>query len=344
MKRPSRSAVTSVDVARLAQVSQAAVSRTFTPGASVSDAMRARVEEAARRLGYRPNAHARSLITRRSRIIGLVVAHLRNLFYPLVLERLSTRLQADGYHVLLFVTDTPDADALVDALLQYHVDGIVLAASTLSSALARHCADADIPVVLFNRVPATGSGPSTGSVRSDNAGGAREVATFLARTGHRRIAYLAGSEESSTNLERERGLREGLAEAGLRIWAREVGDYDVERARAATRALCSRADDRPDAIFVASDHMAFAAIDVLRGELGLSVPGDVSVVGFDDVPQAAWDAYRLTTVEQPVDEMVEATVRLLRTQLSAEPAVAAEQVVVPCRLVLRGSARREAAG
>ena len=341
VKRAARPAVTSVDVARLARVSQAAVSRTFTPGASVSEAMREKVLQAAGRLGYTPNAHARSLITRRSRIVGLVVAHLRNLFYPVVLERLSLRLQADGHHLMLFVNDTPDADGLVQQMLQYHVDGIVLAASTLSSALALRCADAGIPVVLFNRVPAAGSGPSTGSVRSDNVGGGRAVATFLARGGHRRIAYLAGSEESSTNLERERGFLDGLREAGLPLWARAVGDYDAERAAVATRALFADAARRPDALFAASDHMAFAAIDVLRHELGMSVPAQVSVVGFDDVPQAAWPGYRLTTVEQPLDAMIDATVSLLRAQLARddESPPRDAQVVLPCRLVVRDSAR-----
>jgi DNA-binding LacI/PurR family transcriptional regulator len=342
MRRAARTAVTSVDVARLARVSQAAVSRTFTPGASVSDTMREKVLQAARRLGYTPNAHARSLITKRSRIVGLVVAHLRNLFYPVVLERLSLRLQADGHHLLLFVNDTPDADALVQQLMQYHVDGIVLAASTLSSALARQCADAGIPVVLFNRVPAAGSSPTTGSVRSDNAGGGRAVARFLARSGHRRIAYLAGSEESSTNLEREQGFVDGLRDAGLTPWARAVGDYDAGRAAIGTRALFADPARRPDALFAASDHMAFTAIDVLRHELGLSVPGDVSVVGFDDVPQAAWPSYRLTTVEQPLDEMIEATVALLRSQLADDGPAADAQVVLPCRLVVRESARGEA--
>jgi len=118
-----KAAVTSFDVARVAQVSQSAVSRTFTPGASVSDATRRRVLEAARKLGYRPNAHARSLITRRSRIIGLVLSYLENLFYPGALQRLAERLQADGYHVLLFVNDTPNADDLVTEILRYHVDG-----------------------------------------------------------------------------------------------------------------------------------------------------------------------------------------------------------------------------
>lgn len=140
---------TSLDVARLAGVSQSAVSRCFTAGASVSEAMRNKVQEAARKLGYQPNAHARSLITGRSRIIGLVLSHIENLFYPAVLEQLAQRLQQDGYHLLIFISDGHNADDLVGEILQYKVDGIVLGATTLSSALAQRCADASIPVVLF---------------------------------------------------------------------------------------------------------------------------------------------------------------------------------------------------
>ena len=347
MKTP----VTSVDVARLAQVSQSAVSRTFTPGASVSEGTRRKVMEAARLLGYRPNAHARSLTTKRSRIIGLVLARLENLFYPVALQQLATRLQRDGYHVLLFVNDRPDSDDVVHEILQYHVDGIVLAATTLSSPLAQRCADAAIPVVLFNRVMAGAASGSVSSVRSDNVAGGRALAHFLADGGHRRIAFIAGEETSSTNLERESGFRDGLAERGLRIWARGVGHYDPERAREAALALFGPsgwADERPDAVFVASDHMAFPVMDALRHELGLRVPDDVSVVGFDDVPQAAWPSYRLTTVEQPLPAMVEAAVGLLQKVLQdgvqdgAQGVVAqgAENIVLPGRLIVRDSARR----
>jgi DNA-binding LacI/PurR family transcriptional regulator len=359
--------VTSVDVARLAQVSQSAVSRTFTPGASVSEGTRRKVMEAARLLGYRPNAHARSLTTKRSRIIGLVLARLENLFYPVALQQLATRLQRDGYHVLLFVNDQPDSDDVVHEILQYHVDGIVLAATTLSSPLAQRCADAAIPVVLFNRVMAGAASGSVSSVRSDNVAGGRALAHFLADGGHRRIAFIAGEETSSTNLERESGFRDGLAERGLRIWARGVGHYDPERAREAALAMFGaagrvdawrdqqpderldelpeelsheRPDDRPDAVFVASDHMAFPVMDALRHRLGLRVPEDVSVVGFDDVPQAAWESYRLTTVEQPLPAMVEATVGLLQKVLQDGAQGEAENIVLPGRLIVRDSARR----
>ena len=328
---------TSQDVARLAGVSQSAVSRCFTAGASVSEAMRDKVQEAARKLGYQPNAHARSLITGRSRIIGLVLSHIENLFYPAVLEQLAQRLQQDGYHLLIFISDGHNADDLVGEILQYKVDGIVLGATTLSSALAQRCADASIPVVLFNRIMAEGSAGSVSSVRSDNVGGGREIARFLVAGGHRRIAYLAGREDSSTNLERERGFREGLAEAGQRIYARAIGNYDVLQARQATRDLFAQAEQRPDAVFVASDQMAIAVLDTLRHELGLAVPQQVSVVGFDNVPQAAWESYALTTFEQPVQPMVEATVELLQSYLRGDDMPNTQNIVIAGQLVLRGS-------
>lgn len=331
--------VTSFDVARLAAVSQSAVSRTFTLGASVSDCTRRKVLEAARKLGYQPNAHARSLITGRSRIVGLVLTQLENLLYPKVLERLAARLRGSGYHVLVFIRQDQDTDDLVGEILQYNVDGIILAATTLSSSLAQRCADASVPVVLFNRVLAAGSAGTVSSVRTDNVGGGREIARFLAAGGHRRIAYVAGREDASTNLERERGFREGLHEVGLHVHSRAVGNFDHTQARQAARDLFSHPIDRPDAVFAASDLMAIAVMDTLRHELGLRVPQDVSVVGFDATAPAAWDSYRLTTYEQPVDELVEAMVEILQSCLRSGRRPDTCRRVLPGRLVVRSSAR-----
>ncbi|MEO6623333.1 MAG: LacI family DNA-binding transcriptional regulator [Burkholderiaceae bacterium] len=330
--------VTSLDVARLAQVSQSAVSRAFTPGASVSDVTRAKVEDAARKLGYRPNAIARSLITRRSRIIGVVMSYLDNQFYPVVLEKISQRLQRDGYHVLLFIADTREADTVLAEILQYQVDGLVLASTSLSSALALRCADAGIPVVLFNRT--IRDSHSTSSVTCDNYAGGKLAAQHLVDTGHQRIAYIAGMEDSSTNLDRERGFRDGLTERGRRCFARAVGDYDFELAKTAAREMFAGDDasQRPDAVLVANDHMAIAVMDTLRIELGLRVPQDVSVVGFDNVRQAAWGSYQLTSVEQDADAMIEATARLLMDQMDG--AVQSRAVVLPVCLVVRNSCRK----
>lgn len=326
--------VTSIDVARLAQVSQSAVSRTYTPGASVSEATRAKVEEAARKLGYRPNAIARTLITRRSRIIGVVMSYLENQFYPVVLEKLSQRLQQDGYHVLLFIGDTSQADRVLSEILQYQVDGLVMASTTMSSALSVRCEEAGIPVVLFNRT--TGGSEHSSSVTTDNVAGGRMVAQYFVKTGHQRIAYIAGLEDTSTNMDRERGFRDGLAEAGSRCFARAVGNYNFEHAKAAARVLFAvPADQRPDAVFVANDHMAMAVMDALRIEMNRRIPDEVSVVGYDDIKQASLGSYQLSTVVQDPDAMIEATVDLLMNQMDGS--CQSRNIVLPTQLVVRGS-------
>jgi DNA-binding LacI/PurR family transcriptional regulator len=336
MAVPPPSRITSAQVAALAGVSQSAVSRVFTPGASVSPRTAEKVRAAAERLGYRPNVLARAMITGRSRMIGLVVAYLENQFYPVALEHLSRALQARGYHVLIFLADNDAAKTaqVVQELLDYQVDGIVTASVAISNDLATLCENAGIPVVLFNR----GQDDARHSeVTSDNLAGGRAVAEFLLAGGHRRIAHIAGWQGSSTGRDRARGFREGLAAAGQEPVAVVDGLYDRATAARAARALMAR-PDRPDAIFVGNDHMAFAVMDALRFELGLRVPGDVSIVAFDDVPMAAWPAYDLTTVCQPVESMVDATVEALLAQI--EGTRAPRKVCVPARLVVRGSARR----
>jgi DNA-binding LacI/PurR family transcriptional regulator len=325
---------TSTDVARLAKVSQSAVSRVFTPGASVSDAKRERVLNAAAVLGYRPNALARAMISGRSRIIAVMVTYLDNQFYPVVLEQLSRSLQENGYQILLFMTDAGRQDEMVQKMLQYQVEGIVMASVTLSSSLAEECAKTGIPVVLFNRKVI--SSP-TSSVTSDNIEGGRQLGRFLAAAEHKRIAFIAGDEDSSTSRDRESGFHRGLAEFGQKVWARAVGGYTFDGAAQATRLLFNTSAV-PDAVFVANDHMAFSVIDVLRNEFGLRIPDDVSIVGYDDVPQASWRGYDLTTVKQPSEPMIEATVNILLDQIG-NGVVEKRDEVVPGRLIVRTSAR-----
>ncbi len=305
--------ITSSQVARLAGVSQSAVSRVFTPGASVSTKTASKVRAAANELGYRPNVLARSLITGKSRIIGLVVSYLNNQFYPEVLEKLSNGLQAKGYHVLVFMAarTAGNIDEVLEEILDYQADGIVLASVAMSSELALRSHAAGVPVVLFNR---TQDNDLLSSITADNVAGGRKVADHLVQAGYQRIAYIAGWEGASTQRDREAGFREGLAAAGVKLFAREEGDFHFEQAKLAARRMFS-VDDQPDAVFVCNDHMAFAVMDVLRDEMQLRVPEDVAVVGYDDVPAAAWGAYKLTTVRQPANRMVEETITTLLTQI-----------------------------
>lgn len=333
-RKPSKASVTSGDVAKLAEVSQSAVSRALTPGASISDKTREKVLKAANQLGYRPNALARAMISGRSRLIALLVAYLDNQFYPIVLEHMSRTLQREGYQVLLFMTDPGKQDEVVQRILQFQVDGIVLASATLSSNLARECANTGIPVLMFNRYVATS--PAS-SVTSDNIEGGRLIGDFLVRGGHERIAFIAGAEDSSTNRDREAGFYQGLAQHGVTLYAHAVGGYSFEGAAQATRSLLAL-KPRPDAIFAANDQMAFSVMDVVRSEYGLRVPQDISIIGYDDVPQAAWKGYDLTTVAQPYLGMVEHTVRILIEQIENK-IVKKRAAVLPAKLVIRGTAR-----
>ncbi len=331
--------VTAQDVALRAGVSQSAVSRVFTEGASVSPKTVEKVRKAATELGYRPNVLARSLITGRSRLIGLVVAYLDNQFYTKVLENLSSALQREGYHVLIFMTSQTDdnLEEILEQILDYQVDGIIAASVDLSSALAAKCRSAGIPVVLFNR---NQDDERLSAVTSDNISGARKVADFLVAGGHKTFGYIAGREGSSTQRDREAGFRDGLHNAGFELNAREVGNYQFETARKAGYSMFSKSD-HPEAVFVAGDHMAIAVMDVIRFELGLKIPEDVSVVGYGDAPPAAWQAYNLTTVRQSADEMVAETVGTLLAQIEDRGATP-RRIALDGPLVVRESARKPA--
>ena len=308
------SKVTSQDVAKLAGVSQSAVSRVFTPGASVSKKMADKVNQAANELGYRPNVLARSLITGNSRIIGVVVSYLNNQFYPEILEILSAELRKRGYHPLMFMaSENDDMDEVMAEILDYQVDGVVLASASMSSALADRCKAAGISVVLFNRYLEK---DRFHAVTTNNYQGGCKVAELFIAAGHKRIAYVAGWEEASTQRDREKGFIETLNKAGIALFSRGVGNYNCEATLKATRAIFAQ-EERPDAVFFANDHMAFAAMGMLEKELGLRIPEDVSVVGFDDVPLASWPAFNLTTVRQPAKHMVAETIRLLFSEHSA---------------------------
>ncbi len=311
MASPARARASSAfDVARLAGVSQSAVSRAFTEGASISPEMRERIHRAATQLGYRPNMLARSLIKQTSNIVGVVFAHFDNPFFALALDRLTVALSASGLRVLLLTAETnATVDKQVDELLSYRVRAVILMAVGISSALAAECARAAIPVIFFNRTAAE-SGDAF-AVTGDNEVGAAAIAAHLMRAGRRRLAFMAGYEDSSTSRSREAGFTAALVGGGLPPPRRVCGDYTRAGAVAATRALFADRANRPDAVFCANDVMAIAAIETLRSEFGLEPGAECAVVGFDDIPMASWPSFALTTYSQPLDDMVQATVRFI---------------------------------
>ncbi len=329
------SRITSAEVAKVAGVSQSAVSRVFTPGASASKNTAIKVKKAALELGYRPNSLARAMVSGKSRIIGLVVAYLENQFYPEALERLSNSLQAEGYHVLIFMAgkNMQSIDHVIEEILDYQVDGIIAASVSMSSGLSERCRMARVPMVLFNR---SQDEPAMSAVTSDNIEGGKKVANFLLETGHKKIGFITGWEGASTQRDREAGFISALNERGISLHSRKIGNFVLDEAKKATRAMFL--EEPPTAIFVANDHMAFAVLDTLRFELGLNVPDDVSVIGYDDVPAASWPAYSLTTVRQPVNQMVQETVEILKRKIEA-PDAKPQKIIIDGPLIVRGSAK-----
>ena len=329
--------VTSTQVAERAGVSQAAVSRVFTPGASASLKITDKVRRAATELGYRPNVLARSLITGKSHIIGLVVAYLENQFYPEAIEKLSKTLQIHGYHVLVFMASNDEKanQSVIDELLDYQVDGIITASVSMSNALTARCEAAGIPIILFNRLQ---DDARLSGVSSDNFRGGYKLAEFLIQSGHQRIAHIAGWKGASTQRDREAGFMSGLAAHNMALFDRTEGNFHYEQAQQAARDLFAK-QDQPDAVFVANDHMAFAAMDVVRFELGLRIPEDVSFVGYDDVALAAWPSYDLTTVRQPTNRMVTETVQMLLARID-NPDAEPRRISIDGPLIIRGSAKQ----
>lgn len=316
MSKPPPSAQ---DVARLAGVSQAAVSRAFTPGASIARGTQAKVLQAAKSLGYRPNLLARSLIKGESGIIGVVIGNPRSVFFMSALHALSARLSQARKHILVFTAEAEaTADLLVEDLLKYRVDALCLMGISLSTKLAEQCRDKGLPVVLLNL--RSRELRECASVTVNNREGARRIAEHLVQQGYRRLALLAAGPASfSPSRERESAFAAYLASQDLPPPVRETGCFDRDEAIHATRKLLSR-KSRPDAIFCWNDHLALAAMEVARYEFGLEIGRELGVAGFGDIEQAAWLSFDLTTYSQPVEVMMErVTDMLLNTPRPEHP-------------------------
>jgi len=330
-----KKAIASSDVARLAGVSRSAVSRTFTPGAYVSEATREKVMQAATALSYRPNALARSLTTLQSGLVGVVTTSLENPFYAGLTNTLTRLLQEQGYGVFLVVSEAATFDSQIERLLSYRVDGAILAAAPLSSTSAFELQRYGRPVVLVNRYL---NQDNISSVSGDNVGGGAAIADLLAKGGHKRVAYLAGEGGESSNRDRRRGFTDRLAKYGIALYAEESGLFRHDIGVVAARKLLSLSPP-PDAIFCANDVMAMAAVEVARAEFNLRIPQDIAIVGYDNTDQGGWPPYRLTTVDQNLDAMARAAIELLVRKLASSDTTV-DHALVPYTLLERETTRK----
>ena len=325
---------TSYDVARAAGVAQSTVSRSFAAGSELSDETRARIQRVAASLGYVSNALARSLVTRRSEMVAVIVTEFTLQTNPAIVAGISRALASRGKQLLMMAVDGESgARAAAASALRYPLDGLVLA-TTLDAAAVRPFLRRGVPVTCFNRPAPL---PRVDRVATDNAGAAGRVAELLHAAGHRRFLCVGGPLGWPVNAERTRGFENRLAELGVPSIPVTPADQSYAGGRDAFLEHV-RAHGRPHAVFCVNDSLAFGVLDACRFELGLRVPDEISVVGFDDVAEAGHRSYDLTTVRQDIDSMAEAAVAMLLDRLD-ELGRPAQRLLLPGTLVRRGSAR-----
>jgi len=328
------------EVGAVAGVSRATVSRVINDSPKVSPEARAAVEQAIVKLGYTPNRAARSLVTRRTDTLALVVSEpearfFSEPFFAAVVRGITdAAAERDLNVVLVLAQDEQSRERARRFLRRDHVDGVVLLSLHGDDPLPRLLARSEMPTVQVGRPLGRAAVPF---VDADNRGGGRIAVEHLLAAGRRRIATITGPLNMGAGVDRAAGYRDALSAAGATISDRLVveGDFGEESGYDAMRVLLRRSP-KLDAVFAASDLMAAGALRALR-EAGRDVPGEVAVVGFDDAPLAAHTAPPLTTVRQPLDEMAAATADLLLRRI-AGGASARERVTCPTALVRRASA------
>lgn len=330
-------ATTSHEVARLAGVSQATVSRVLRKDPRVRPEIRERVMRVLEQTKYQPNAAARAIRAGRSGSVGVVVARLAYPLYPAMLQSISAQLEQRGQRMIVWDAEPGGDLPAAQALRQGIVDGVILTAATGSSAFLQDIVSPRAPVVLVNR---TVPGYPSDQVSSDNRAGGDEVARYLVRAGRSRPGLIGGLLRARTIHDREMGFREGLRSAGNPLQEHRfhrVDEFSHAHGREAIRRLLELADP-PDAVFCVNDVLACGAIDGARA-LGVRVPEDLWIVGYDDIELASWDAYDLTTVRQPMHEMTARAIDLLMSRI-AVPDQPQRDVCLPNALVIRGSTAR----
>jgi LacI family transcriptional regulator len=339
--------VTLKDVALRAGVHPATASRALNPETRilVSEDTARRVLDAAEALGYSPNPVARSLRTRRSHTVGVLIPDLNNPLFPPIVRGLEDRLAAAGYVALIGNTDSDDQRERIifDQMRARHVDGLVMATARLRHPLLAEASRADIPVVLINRLAQDYSFPS---VTVDNERGVRMAISHLAGLGHRRIAHIAGPQEMSTGLSRYRGFITAMESCGLPVDSDLVifaKAFSVEEGLRCTRLLLDRCAARPGmagctAIFAANDMLAVGCYSALD-EAGLACPEDMSVVGFNDMPFIDRLRPPLTTIRFPHYQVGTEAAQLLLERIAEHTAPVKILYLAP-ELIIRGSTTR----
>jgi len=335
--RKKKPRVTVKDLARDLGMSVSTVSRAFYTDAIVAPQTRDLVLKRAREIGYKPNPFAQSLITKKTKIVGLLVSDITNPFYPEVLTRLTEDLQAINMNVMLMAaSDSAKVDDSLHLLLAYQPDLVIIMAASLSSEATRECRAAGSPCIFFNRLS---SEPDSFGITCENREGGRRAADYLIDNGHKSLTYVSAFPDASTNVERSLGFAERCIERGLPAPSIiEAQRFSYESGYDAAAKL-EKWSKLPDGVFCANDIVAIGFIDGVREQLGLKIPEDMSVIGFDDINMSHWLSHNLTTIRQPVDEMLTATVALVKTLSANAEETPFVQRFSPSSVIERGTTR-----
>lgn len=329
---------TSQDVARVAGVSQATVSRVFAERGNVHSETAELVRRVAQELGYRPNIMARAMRTSRTGTVGVVVSRLTNPLYPMMLQTLGPQMVEAGLRMVVWSVDEADEKFAIDAVKERSVDGVLVMTATADSSALREVVNSGLPVVLINRVV---DGLPLDQVESDNYAGGARVAEYFVRSGRKRIAMIGGPQAPSTIRNRDSGFRVQLQKQSVSLetqLAVYVESFSYQTGYAAAMRLLEMAI-QPDAIFCANDVLALGACDAARRR-GIRVPEELWIVGYDDIDMAAWDAFDLTTIRQPIADMCQVATQMLVDRIGGSKE-APVKVVVPNELIIRGSTGRQ---
>ncbi len=328
-------AVTLKEVAERAGVSRSAVSRTYTEGASVSQKTRAKVEKAALELGYSPNALASSLTTGRTKLIGLVSNNFHNPIFLDVFDRFTRGLQARGLRPLLVnLTDEIDPANSIRMLRAYSVDGVIVASSTLPASFAEAFKDAGVPVVhSFGRQSPS---PKVNVLGIDNIEAGRMAAKTLIARGYRRIAFLGGPEAATSTQDRLAGFAEVLAsDAQVRFSVSFAENYSFDAGRFEMLRLLQ--DTPAEAYFCGDDVLSIGALSAIQTK-GLRVPDDIGIIGLNDMEMAGWENINLTTIRNPIPQIINSSIELIEASLKDENRHP-EARLFACTIVERGTLR-----
>jgi DNA-binding LacI/PurR family transcriptional regulator len=328
--------VTSYDVAREAGVSQSAVSRVFRPGLSVSTKTREKVTAVANKMGYRPNAIARMLITKQSGIVAVIVSSRANVNYPEVLSQVSKQLAARNKRVLLFTLDDAEGvDDLIEQIWTFQVDGVIALAAHFESQRLAQFEQHKIPVVLYNRnVPDA----LTNTVCCNHERGIKQLLGELILSNPKSYLVLSGPKDSDVANERRKITLDLLEKSGEKVVHVLYGDFTYQSGRDCIAQWLEK-HPAPDAVVCSNDSMAIGVIDEVRENHNIHIPNDMSVVGFDGIASSAWQSYQITTVKQPVEQLVKAAVDMLLEHIK-NPDSPPEARVLTGTLIKGNSVRR----